>query len=227
MGVKQWIDEIAKSPERVGVGALVGTVAPERDGLKKETPTGLSVEEYAEYERVAAKVGFAPRGLKSDALLAFLRESGIRVYPTDAVVKYLGEKYGVKKDDPLISGSTVAKWVWKPLRSADGFDRTVRERLMQTGRQIWHSRNGAVAREQHPYAKPVPLPVLLTVERISDKFPEALFFVSDEYSAPPMPDPFLAVVYGEDSSPVIVERWDEPGFRGEKPRSSTVRIHRQ
>lgn len=201
MGMKQWIDELARPASTVAVGTPVGAVVADgRDGLRKEEPTGLSADEYAEYQRVATKVGFAPRGLKSNELRQYLRDAGIRVYPMDAVQKYLNGKYGEA------DGQRGAKWVWKPLRSADGLS-------IHGAWQSGHLVNGAVAREQAPYGKPVPLPVLLTVERIADKFPDALFFVSDEYDAPPIGDPFLAVVYGEDSEPVIVERWDEPVFR--------------
>lgn len=208
MGMKQWIDGLARRADTITIGTAVGFVADERDGLRKEDATGLSAEDYAEYQRVATKVGFAPRGLKSDALRQFLREAGMRVYPLGAVQAYLDGKYGVADD------RHGARWVWKPLRSADGYTREQRDAHAQYIWLVKHAVNGVVAREQAPYGKPVPLPVLLTVERIVEKFPDALFFVSDEYKAPAVPDPFLAVVYGEDSEPVVVERWDEPQFRG-------------
>ena len=202
--MKTWIDKLASPAETVTVGTKLCTVINEgRDNLHKEDAGALSECEYAEYQRVAAKVGFAPRGLESEALRRFLCDAGIRVYPYQVVQKYLNDKYGVSSE------TSGAKWVWKPLRGADQVKHDVGYH-----QYIRRSLNGAVAREQPPYAKPVPLPVLLTVERITERFPEALFFVSDQYSAPPIPDPFLCVVYGEDPEPVVIERWDEPKFRG-------------
>lgn len=208
MSLKQWVDSFAREPETVVVGTATGSVIVDgRDGLRKAVADGLSAEQLAEYQRVAAKVGFAPRGLKSDALRQFLRDEGISVYASDAVKKYLDQKYGKE-------GERGATWVWKPFRTADGESAEERSNRFNGG---WgmprHSRNGSIGREQSVYGKPVPLPVLLTVERILDKFPDAHFYVSDEYTAPPIADPFLAVVYGEDSDPVVIERWDEPTFR--------------
>ena len=64
------------------------------------------------------------------------------------------------------------------------------------------------------YGKPVPYPVLLTVDRIRSQFPTAQFRVSDDapLQGDVVKDPFLMVSYG--GSSYIVEKWDEPGFGG-------------
>jgi hypothetical protein len=54
--------------------------------------------------------------------------------------------------------------------------------------------------------------VLLTIKAIRDAAPSAHFYVSDEFTKERIPDPFLLVeVAGEQ---FVIERWDEPSFRG-------------
>lgn len=190
---------------------VASPVAPQRAaGPKPEQMLALSAEEQAEYARAAAAVGFVPGGLIAEAMRLFLSESGILVYPMPKVHAYLTGQYGAEKKDEDRSSWTgmVATWVWHPLRSADQNESATN---WDARRQTRHSKNGSVAREQSVYGKPLPLPVLLTVEKIATRFPDALFFVSDEYHAPPIMDPFLMVLYGGEQ--FVVERWDEPSFR--------------
>jgi hypothetical protein len=93
-------------------------------------------------------------------------------------------------------------WGWRPLRAQD-----------QTAGHT-NSKNGTIQRGAAPYGKPIPYPVLLTVKAIRDEFPTAKFFVSDEMHAERIPDPFLMVEIGGER--FIVERWDEPSFRGKQ-----------
>lgn len=72
------------------------------------------------------------------------------------------------------------------------------------------------------YNRLVPLPVLMTIAQIAADFPSVSFIVADraDYSTttlihiPAPEDPFLAVV-GPDIPVMVIERWDEPGFRSE------------
>lgn len=59
------------------------------------------------------------------------------------------------------------------------------------------------------YRKLVPGSVLQTVATIRESFPDAKFFVSDIEQ---VKDPFLLVTF-RDTKAVIVDFWDEPGFR--------------
>lgn len=60
------------------------------------------------------------------------------------------------------------------------------------------------------YVKPIPTPVLMTMAKIRERYPEARFDVTD-IQRMPKGDPFLRVdIHGET---LIIERWDEPGFR--------------
>lgn len=92
-------------------------------------------------------------------------------------------------DKLLIPGQTV---FWMPLRTVDDGEKC-----------IWLTKNKMI------YPHLVPSSVLETVSTILEVFPDAQFFVS--YIAT-NPDPFLIVTY-EGQTPVVVDFWDEPGFR--------------
>lgn len=72
-----------------------------------------------------------------------------------------------------------------------------------------------------PYNRLVPLPVLKTIADIAVGFPSVRFIVADraDYQTTTIvpstrsEDPFLAVV-GPGIPLMVIERWDEPGFRG-------------
>jgi hypothetical protein len=59
--------------------------------------------------------------------------------------------------------------------------------------------------------KPIPYPVLLTIDAVVQAFPMVRLFVSDEMREEAIPDPFLLVKLGRDE--FVIERWDEPAFR--------------
>lgn len=62
------------------------------------------------------------------------------------------------------------------------------------------------------YAKPIPEVVLMTIVKINECFPDAVFEVTD-ITARPKGDPFLRVRIANTSDNFIIERWDEPKFR--------------
>ena len=77
----------------------------------------------------------------------------------------------------------------------------------------WGERMGSNKGDTKLYDKPVPYPVLVTVDRIKARFPATDFRISDEaIRQATVKDPFLMVIH-EDRR-YIVERWDEPGFVG-------------
>lgn len=195
----------------------------------------------AQYATVAAAVGYAPPELELQRFKALCSEHGICCYDRAKVKAYLDEKYGgaTQKHETreigwsisdeietstfeafLAAGSNArgrrlprsrtitrerATWGWRPLRSTPtGF---VSEwRAPKDSDQVITSGNF--------YIKPIPLPVLLTAQKIREVTPSATFYVSDEiheHDIEPVRDPFLAVQIGADF--FIVERWDEPGFR--------------
>lgn len=170
---------------------------------------------HDDYRAVAGRIGFAVPMPKIDRSIEFentLSEMGLRRYPEKQVHAYLNKQYGR------------VRWGWRSLRRKDydrfamnngvfmANDKSLNDSLTSWGRR----HNGQIIgrRDANTYEKPVPYPVLLTVERIAAEFPEACFFVNDE--ARPIAsekhlDPFLMVVIGKNR--YIIERWDEPKFR--------------
>jgi len=77
-------------------------------------------------------------------------------------------------------------WLWRPLNHNGGF--------------------------HNPYSKPIPEVVLMTIVKIRESFPNALFEVTDIEELP-KGDPFLRVRIPHTTDSFIIERWDEPKFR--------------
>jgi hypothetical protein len=166
-----------------------------------------------EYSRVAQKLGVnvLPR-IDWRRLGDALAELMIPVYDLKAVNKYLMDKAAeaVKAN----GDRGWAQWFWIPMRESD-VDQVRLESIRAAGQQnLGYHWNMGYDPTLVPYLKPIPLPVLLTAERIEERLPgEVSFFVSDIVS---YPDPFLGVQLKADRDKTIfvVERWDEPGFRG-------------
>jgi hypothetical protein len=106
------------------------------------------------------------------------------VYPLTDVIKYLDSKFGE------------SRWVWVPLRCKD----IVKARDFNDT-------------DKRTYIKPIPFPVLKTIEEIEIKYPQAKFFISDEKYAGDEKDPFLMFTIDDGLTLNVVERWDEPSFR--------------
>lgn len=119
-----------------------------------------------------------------------LREWGLRVYDAAQVRAFLRSQYG-RKD-----------WGFRPLREID-------RREIQRWWDI--DRNGQIQDGANVYGKPIPYPVLVTVQRVVERFPTARFYVSDECRNSDVRDPFLLVLV--DKHEYIIERWDEPNYK--------------
>lgn len=163
-----------------------------------------------EYCRVASKLGVTVvPSVAWRKLGDVLTELGIPVYSLAAVDKYLRSKAAEVQQKN--NGRGYTHYVWRPLRESD----VDRAEYGSYKSQFASSPYGMRYNPQyHPYDKAVPLPVLLTAERIEERLPgEVSFFVSDIVS---YPDPFLAVQLKADRQKTmfVVERWDEPSFRG-------------
>lgn len=158
----------------------------------------VPVDLRAEYERLAAKLNVLVPDIALDEIRRFFSENGVRVYSEHRVKTYLDAHYGAADR----SMSPRAAWGWRPLRAADAV----------AGQwQSW-DRNGMVLLGEQAYSKAVPLPVLYTVEKIADKFPDAHFYVSDEiHREKRIEDPFLLCMFRQNG--FIVEKWDEPAYR--------------
>lgn len=168
-----------------------------------------------EYAAVALELGYSTPQLKQGAFQRFLSERGVSVYDRAKVSAYLDAQYGPPKARP--GNGAVATWGWRPLTpgnspidSDDGAVATA----WGGGFVSWNwTANGSLMAGVEPYQKPIPMPVLLTAQAIKRAFPDARFYVSDEvHERDAIRDPFLLVRF--EGVSYIVERWDEPSFRG-------------
>jgi hypothetical protein len=152
-------------------------------GLRPE-PLKLSGQSIpAGYLALCDKVGFVPTELKDQAFKQFLFDSEISVYDHDQVKAYLERRAAA-------ASSTVTRQVvlWRGLREKDS---------------TYVSSTGI-------YQKLVPMRVLVMVDKILGKFPDARFYVSEIVADP---DPFMAVTIGTGKM-FIFAVWGEPGFSG-------------
>jgi len=165
-------------------------VVPVGQKVEKSDFSGVELKEYL---AVAEKIGFSNGAVLEAQLREFLAEEGIALYNYNDVASFLARK---AKD---LSTGEEHVWCWKPLRECD---------KLSSGR--WSaSENGYVSARQ--YNGPVPYPVLLTVEKIAQRFGNQICFHVSDYESK-RPDPFLAVT-APGIGWFIVERWDEPDFR--------------
>lgn len=198
-----WLSKMGVPREqelRAAVSERKGQPVPVPDATVAPAPT-ISVDLLAQYRELVHELGVAQPGLEKEAALSYFRERGTRLYDGRKVHAFLDDQYGPERIDEPGHLWVVASWIWRPLREKD--------RVPRTG--VTHRRNGAVASDLQTYQKPLPLPVLVTVREVAAKFPAARFYVSDEYRADEVRDPFLMVVLGGEQ--FIIERWDEPGYR--------------
>ncbi len=152
---------------------------------------------HAAYEQLARKIGIATHA-KALQLVAALREEGIQVHDLAAVERYMDAK---------------GHWSWFPLRNQDQAGGGSVWRISRVTSTAHPSLYGNVEAGRYPH--PVPWPVLCTIEKLIDRFGESVKFVVAAMNA--HPDPFLACWLkgdGEGITLFVIERWDEPGFRG-------------
>lgn len=165
-----------------------------------QNPGVLDSDIMKEYNRVALKLGVSARVSEKPTKLAqTLRDLMIPVYDQAKVEEYMDRQ----------AASKIQQWGWYPLVHRSILDAVLPIRRVSA--TAWPHSRGAMQRTQ--YAENIPLPVLLTAERISDACgSDAEFFVAAFTLSP---DPFLGVrLKSNPSEFFIVERWDEPSFRG-------------
>jgi hypothetical protein len=152
----------------------------------------LSEEEMTEYIRVSAEIGIdCCTDLTRERLLRCFKEENIHVFNRDQVIEYLDKKLGTD-------------WEWRGLRQMDAKHLAGWfESKTDTHRQINFAKE--------PYRGAVPLPVLMTVQKIQKAVPNDVYFY---ISAPKENDgdPFLCVT-SRWLGVYIIERWNEPNFR--------------
>lgn len=184
-----------------GLSAQKKTTTGVDSGPKKTAVVIESDPEFeTKYDSLARELGVAHRVVtRRRELLTYLRDNEIEIYDLAKVEEYMDKK---------------GRWAWFPLRAVDCREPSYRswdlDRVTTTD---YPSSFGSSKAEV--YSKPVPYPVLCTVKTISDAFPghELIFLVA---AIDTHPDPFLGCRFRNDPdrTVIVIERWDEPSFRG-------------
>jgi hypothetical protein len=173
----------------------LGTVPPTAKPV-----TFLHEEVMEEWLSVATQIGAVPQMAASVELDMWLRSECIPIYRTRDVFAYLAEKakenngkfglHGLRKCDA--TPNNVGVWL--------EFSSPCPEEYAGTSGRTLYER--------------VPLPVLLTAQKVIDRFGDRaklhVTYVQEEE------DPFLGVSI-DNCSLRFIERWDEPSFRGSIP----------
>lgn len=149
----------------------------------------LNKLEMEEYAKVSKRVGYESVDLLRVEFESFLKEENILVYNYADVSTFLVAEIRKLREE---TGRQYYTLSWVPLREYD--------------------RDRDNAYEPLPYTKTIPLPALLLVDKIYDRFGSSVKFKVSDYEAV-KPDPFLMVVIGNVS--YVIAHWDEPGFKGE------------
>jgi hypothetical protein len=182
-----------RKKEDSGSSVAVADAVPSR--LSPPTPTTVAPEMDAEmreeYLKTAEALGISDSpAILSERIRIALQEENITTYKGKDVAEYLNQELGR------------GQWEWAGVRPCD-VDHLVG----------WVAHHGPhdVDFSRSRYAGEIPLPVLLTMQKILAKVPEAHFYISEKEKS--KDDPFLLVT-GRHIDNFIVERWDEPKFRG-------------
>jgi hypothetical protein len=144
-----------------------------------------------EFLQISKRLGINTIPLQMMELAEAVRGLGIGLYEYETVTRYLDAL--VKRAQPSFTPWPRLEWNWHPIRDTKRFVPDVPEHVSRS-----------------VYNKAIPIPVMLTIERIEAKFPKALCYVSDIRT---VADPFLAVTVEGAETMLVVERWDEPAFR--------------
>jgi hypothetical protein len=160
-------------------------------------PRGIRPEVPQSYAACCERLGFAPGDLANVRLKEFLFDSGIALYDNVQVRDYL-------RGETLSSTDSIG---WVPLREKDSPQKYV-YKFRREGDPVFVG-DGLT----FYYQKLIPERVLIIVEQITNRFPDARFFVSEIQHNP---DPFLGVSVDRNRTLHVVAVWDEPGFSGGK-----------
>lgn len=152
-------------------------------------PPPVDEEFRDQYNETAKRIGIKARIHTEARLTEILHELSLTAYDRAKVERYMDKK---------------GYWHWYPLRVSDKNPGALQMRVTQSSYPRIY---GSV--EDYMYVEAIPYPVLQTISQVLEKSPEVNFFVA---ALDKNPDPFLAVVLGGEA--YIIERWDEPSFRG-------------
>ena len=159
-----------------------------------------------DYLRTATEAGLAD---SAGIILARLRQAlsarGLYIYDLESVEDYLDQRFGGSRR----SRYSELRWTWQAVTHADAMRNDDRHGRGWT--------NGCILAAER-YQGAVPLPVVETIQALRTAIPELKFLISGESKRMPAGDPFLAVWHPSFADLVVVERWDEPSYRGSDRR---------
>jgi len=154
------------------------------------------IQPCSEFQRLANKLGTVfIQPLRQIDIEECLRDNAIDVYPLEAVRDFMTKKAATATKS--VGAGYKITWSWHPLRAVD------------------RDRPAGIGHIGIIYDKPVPVEVLMTVEKLSDLLGQgARFYVADlvRVRLPQPIDPFLCIT-AHDCPLYVIERWDEPAFR--------------
>lgn len=152
--------------------------------------------DLAEYDAIAAELGFAPADLKQDrqkrgrhALVGFMLDNGMPIYDTKNVGKFMDGLVAVKNHEAAVakqkaggrgvlgSDVPVIGWKWAKISA---------------------------------YKHAIPIDILKRAQAIKAEHPTAEFSVTDYEVV--NPDPFISVTL-DGCDRIVFGVWDEPGFK--------------
>jgi hypothetical protein len=151
----------------------------------------------ASYVKLAGEIGMQSASVDEAKLADAINQLGLSVYDFSQVDDYLLNKAHAV-------GPNV-EWGWKPLRHKD------LEKFAGGDIHSYADTTSYVFRSV--YGNEVPTRVLLEAKAILERFPDAVFMISDYETI--KPDPFLAVTSIDllsNGKLWIIDRWDEPNF---------------
>lgn len=165
--------------------------------VAKEVAVELNEMEQQELNRVMESLGLDNSALSKQQLLCALKHLDIPVFDFEEVRCYMNKLFKSER----------SAWGWRPIRSVN-----VDFSGIERGYAGDNWANGKV-RFGNSYEQAIPLAVLLTAEKIQRAMPSVGFFVSDAVRKSDVRDPFLAVSLPGLAEMIVVEVWDEPGFK--------------
>lgn len=176
----------------------VESPAPHQLPIPEKHAVAVQEQPDSDYLRLVEKLGIRSAAILTVKLEAILADEFIPVFDYEKVEQYLNNECLKRAQAQALAQAqdrlSYTSWCWKPVRAED---RKGTSGMPRVTRQL--------------YQQAIPGEVLLTMERIAAKLPEAKFFVSEIVD---VADPFLAVTVKGANKLWVIERWDEPSFRG-------------
>lgn len=187
-------------------------------------------DDLADYMAVCDTLGYEPEEVKAHRLetkrrelMAFMISVGIPIYDNKEVHKFMDDLVAkinrpeIERENRMLRaartpgsftlwdvGQSRVHWHWVPLSP-----KTQEVRVRETDHKGRFVQSYMEEKTTAGYSKPIPVFALKHAATIKERYPTAVFEVTDYYST--NPDPFLSVSI-DGCERVVFAVWDEPGF---------------